>query len=209
MSTKRWEGIEPSAENKISEFLTGYGKLGKRVDKDFRRLSPSNLLKDGLTWEEKNSPLEYYLMNNCLFLILLTLLPQLAMARELHLLVNYYDGLGQKMRTETVVRYQQDCSFERVAEVVLIDSTNEIREAAFLNEKGWWVNQPVKDSVGMKNIVSLFKQASFKKAKCLIEKQTDSPIENSMTDDELVESIRSAIRPMPVTNKNISKEKLE
>lgn len=137
-------------------------------------------------------------------------LPLSAATDKLFILISYYDGLGTKMRTETVVRYGDNCGSEKVAEVIFIDQTNEIREAAMIDEKGWWKHQPINEAKGMKKIVELFKKASFKKADCLSEKSSANNISDERpSDDELNEKLKQALRPIPSILSESPKEKLE
>ncbi len=74
------------------------------------------------------------------------------------------------MRVERVVKYVE-CQEIKLAEVILIDKTNELREMAMLDEKGNWIGSNKNNKVMLKKIITLFQRASSSKAACLVEKE--------------------------------------
>jgi hypothetical protein len=142
------------------------------------------------------------------FLLLLTLLssPLWASSNKLFILISYYDGLGQKFRVEKVVSYDGECKEKRHAEVILLDQTNEIREVAYLDKDGMWKGGNGKNKEVLKKAIPFFKSATFKRSEC-VKEEMNSVSEKS--DEELIEEIKQAMKPLPPPPKKMPKEKLE
>jgi hypothetical protein len=125
---------------------------------------------------------------------------------KLYLSTHYYDGLGQKFRVEKVVSYDGECKEKRHAEAILLDKTNELREIAYLDKNGIWKGGNGKNKEVLEKAIPFFKSATLKKSECLKEDMSSA---SEKSEEELIEEIKKAMKPLPPPPKKMPKEKLE
>ena len=115
------------------------------------------------------------------------------------------------MRVEKVVSYDKDCQEKRVAEVILTDKSNEIRELAYLDRNGIWRGFPGNNRLALKEITKIINKASGDKNPCLSNAdQKQKEIEKAEQEQRNLDELQEMpAPPAPVPQKPKAKEVLE